>query len=61
MTLDAKVNGFQKFIGKSGDGQSNWSEFHKFFERFLFKKTYISIEAPEEIIPDDESEENEER
>lgn len=59
--LDAKVNGFQKFIGKSGDNQSNWSEFHKFFERFLFKKTYTSIEAPEAIIPDDESEENEER
>ena len=58
--LDAKVNGFQQFIGKSGDGQSNWSEFHKLFERFLFKKTYTSVEAPEEISSDNGGEESRE-
>jgi hypothetical protein len=59
--LDAKVNGFQQVMGKSGDNESNWSEFHKLFERFLFKKTYTSIESPEETSPDDESEGNRER
>jgi hypothetical protein len=47
-------------MGKGNDDQSNWSEFHKLFERFLFKKTYTSIESPEEIIPDNESEDNQE-
>jgi len=59
--LDAKVNGFQQVMGKRGEDQSNWSEFHKLFERFLFKKTYTSIESPEETSPDDESEDNRER
>ena len=53
--LDAKVNGFQQVMSKNNDDQSNWSEFHKLFERFLFKKPYTSIESPEQTRPDTES------
>jgi hypothetical protein len=53
--LDAKVNGFQQIMSKSGDDQSNWSEFHKLFERFLFRKAYASIESPMEVSSADEN------
>ena len=59
--LDAKVNGFQQFVGNTGDDQAKWTEFHKFFERFLFRKTYTSIENPEAISPDAEGAKKSER
>jgi 3'-5' exoribonuclease len=52
--LDAKVNGFQQFLAKSKNQQSRWSEFHKFFDRFLFKNSYISMENTEEINSNEE-------
>lgn len=35
--LDAKVMAFQEFIGNSGANESEWTLFHRFFERFLYK------------------------
>jgi 3'-5' exoribonuclease len=35
--LDAKVMAFQEFIGNSGGEESEWTLFHRFFERFLYK------------------------
>lgn len=35
--LDAKVNAFQGFIEDSGDDESNWTPFHRLFERFIYK------------------------
>lgn len=35
--LDAKVNAFQGFIEDSCDDESNWTPFHKLFERFIYK------------------------
>jgi 3'-5' exoribonuclease len=35
--LDAKVMAFQEFIGNSGGDDSEWTLFHRFFERFLYK------------------------
>ncbi len=35
--LDAKVMAFQEFIGNSGADDSEWTQFHRFFERFLYK------------------------
>ena len=35
--LDAKVNAFQGFIEESGDDESNWTPFHRLFERFIYK------------------------
>ncbi len=35
--LDAKVNAFQEFIEESNDNDSNWTPFHKLFERFIYK------------------------
>ena len=35
--LDAKVNAFQEFIEESGDDDSNWTPFHRLFERFIYK------------------------
>jgi len=35
--LDAKVMAFQEFIGNSGAEDSEWTLFHRFFERFLYK------------------------
>jgi 3'-5' exoribonuclease len=34
--LDAKVNAFQEFIVDSDD-DSNWTPFHRLFERFIYK------------------------
>jgi 3'-5' exoribonuclease len=35
--LDAKINAFQEYIEGSGDDDSNWTPFHRLFERFIYK------------------------
>jgi 3'-5' exoribonuclease len=35
--LDAKINAFQEFIEGSGEADSEWTAFHRFFERFIYK------------------------
>jgi len=59
--LDAKVNGFQQFIAKDSDRQSSWSGYHKLFDRYLFKQTYISDESPDEALTDTGGQEDGER
>jgi 3'-5' exoribonuclease len=46
--LDAKVNSFQQFVGKGEGEQTPWSSYHKFFDRYLFNRSYISREFPQE-------------
>jgi 3'-5' exoribonuclease len=35
--LDAKINAFQGFIDSSNDDESNWTPYHRLFERFIYK------------------------
>lgn len=35
--LDAKVNAFQEFISSSRYDESEWTPFHRLFERFIYK------------------------
>lgn len=35
--LDAKVNAFQEHIKAATDDDSNWTPFHRLFERYLYK------------------------
>ncbi len=35
--LDAKVNAFQTFVGGTANGDSNWTPYHRLFERYIFK------------------------
>jgi 3'-5' exoribonuclease len=35
--LDAKINAFQGYIDASRDDDSNWTPFHRLFERFIYK------------------------
>jgi 3'-5' exoribonuclease len=35
--LDAKVNAFREFIDVSPDDNSNWTPYHRLFERFIYK------------------------
>ncbi len=35
--LDAKINAFHEFIEGSADTDSDWTAFHRFFERFIYK------------------------
>lgn len=35
--LDAKIHAFHEFIEGSGEADSEWTAFHRFFERFLYK------------------------
>lgn len=35
--LDAKVNAFQEFIRSSQDDESEWTPFHRLFERYIYK------------------------
>jgi putative nucleotidyltransferase with HDIG domain len=39
--LDAKVIAFREFIGNSGGEESEWTLFHRFFERFLHEEDSI--------------------
>ena len=43
--LDAKVNAFQEFIHASVDNDSDWTPFHRLFERFIYKgSNYLNEE-----------------
>ena len=35
--LDAKINAFHEFIEGSAETDSDWTAFHRFFERFIYK------------------------
>jgi 3'-5' exoribonuclease len=35
--MDAKVNAFQGFIENAEDDESDWTPFHRLFERFIYK------------------------
>jgi 3'-5' exoribonuclease len=35
--LDAKVNAFQEFIREARDGESDWTPYHRLFERYIYK------------------------
>lgn len=37
--LDAKVNAFQEFIAAAPDDESDWTPYHRLFERFIYKGT----------------------
>jgi 3'-5' exoribonuclease len=35
--MDAKVNAFQEYIDSSEDNDSDWTPFHRLFERYIYK------------------------
>jgi 3'-5' exoribonuclease len=35
--MDAKVNAFQEFIAVSDGNESDWTPFHRLFERYIYK------------------------
>jgi 3'-5' exoribonuclease len=35
--MDAKVNAFREFINSADDDESDWTPFHRLFERFIYK------------------------
>ena len=35
--MDAKVNAFQEHIAGSDDSESDWTPFHRLFERYIYK------------------------
>lgn len=35
--LDAKVNAFQESIREAGDGESDWTPYHRLFDRYIYK------------------------
>jgi len=43
--LDAKVNAFREFMEVSPDNNSNWTPYHRLFERFIYKGS--SLESDE--------------
>jgi len=36
--LDAKLNAFQSFTADSNNADSDWTNYNRFFERYLYKK-----------------------
>jgi 3'-5' exoribonuclease len=43
--LDAKVNAFQTFTSGTPDSESNWTPFHRLFERYIYKGSSSSDEG----------------
>ena len=43
--LDAKVNAFQTFASGIPDSESNWTPFHRLFERYIYKGSSSSDEG----------------
>jgi 3'-5' exoribonuclease len=35
--LDAKVNAFQETIRGAGEGESDWTPYHRLFDRYIYK------------------------
>ncbi|MBN2467426.1 MAG: HD domain-containing protein [Deltaproteobacteria bacterium] len=38
--LDAKINGFQQALFQENEEMSQWTKYHKLFDRYLYKQTY---------------------
>ena len=47
--LDAKVNAFQTFTSGIPDSESNWTPFHRLFERYIYKGSSSSDEGGSQI------------
>ena len=39
--MDAKVNAFQEYISSSEDSDSDWTPFHRLFERYIYKGSSV--------------------
>lgn len=46
--LDAKVNAFQTFVGGTADSESNWTPYHRLFERYIYRGNTACGEDREE-------------
>ncbi len=46
--LDAKVNAFQTFVGGTADSESNWTPYHRLFERYIYRGNTAYGEGREE-------------
>ena len=46
--LDAKFNAFQTFMNESSSPDSDWTVYHRFLERFLYKKKNAAFDIPED-------------
>ncbi len=40
--LDAKIAGFKSFIEQDKDQDSKWTKYHKLYERYIYKKAFLS-------------------
>lgn len=47
--LDAKFNAFQTFMDDSSNPDSDWTAYHRFLERFLYKKKNAAPDIPEDL------------
>ncbi len=39
--LDSKINGIRSHIGREAEGNSRWTSYHRLYDRYYFKDTYL--------------------
>jgi 3'-5' exoribonuclease len=44
--LDAKVNAFQEYIREARDEESDWTPYHRLFERYIYKGKALPDDDP---------------
>ena len=53
--LDAKVNAFQEYIREARDEESDWTPYHRLFDRYIYKgRTSRDEEAERPVAPPDQ-------
>jgi len=53
--LDAKVNAFQEYIRDARDEESDWTPYHRLFDRYIYKgRTPHDAETEKPVIPPDQ-------
>jgi 3'-5' exoribonuclease len=48
--LDAKVNAFQETIREARDEESDWTPYHRLFDRFIYKGRASRVAQPQEPV-----------
>ncbi len=53
--LDSKINGIRTHIQKEPDSQSRWTSYHRLYDRYFYKDTYLAEDEPlpVEVMPDE--------
>jgi 3'-5' exoribonuclease len=47
--LDSKINGIRTHINKETESQSRWTSYHRLYDRYFYKESYVAEDETDEV------------